>query len=63
MANKRVTAKNVGKVLDNIKAQTASDDWYRDLYVNALNQMLDDLNGDDAFGTEGQNDPRGDQRG
>lgn len=30
--------------------------------VQALDDMLNDLLGDDAFGTEGQNDPRGDHR-
>lgn len=28
-----------------------------------LNEMLNDLSDNDHFGTEGQNDPRGDQRG
>jgi hypothetical protein len=28
-----------------------------------LNRKLDELHGDDAFGTEGQCDPRGDHRG
>lgn len=29
---------------------------------NALNDVLEDLSCEDTFGTEGQNDPRGDQR-
>lgn len=29
---------------------------------NALNDVLEDLANQDTFGTEGQNDPRGDQR-
>lgn len=31
-------------------------------YGAAFEQMLSDLNGNDFFGTEGQNDPRGDFR-
>ncbi len=31
--------------------------------AGSLNEVLDGLLGDDAFGTEGQNDPRGDHRG
>lgn len=31
--------------------------------AGSLNEILDGLLGDDAFGTEGQCDPRGDHRG
>ncbi len=31
--------------------------------AGSLNEILDGLLGDDAFGTEGQLDPRGDHRG
>lgn len=34
----------------------------RDLYVDSVNEMLDDILNDDGFGTEGQSDPRGDHR-
>lgn len=32
------------------------------LFCDDFNDFLDELSGQDAFGTEGQNDPRGDQR-
>ncbi len=39
---------------DNMELTKANCDW--------LNKVLDDLTDEDAFGTEGQCDPRGDQR-
>lgn len=41
----------------------AQKDKTKEKFVSKLfNQMLDDLHGDDFFGTEGQFDPRGDCR-
>lgn len=34
----------------------------REEFAKRLNDALDDLHSRDAFGTEGQNDPRGDHR-
>ena len=63
MMAKKVTPKNLNVVLDRIKAQVANDGKEgAKYYCEALNDMLDELLGDDFFGTEGQNDPRGDHR-
>jgi len=34
----------------------------RETYVDDVESMLDDITSNDGFGTEGQDDPRGDQR-
>lgn len=56
------TQKRVAKVLENMRdmALANEDDaaMFSDFLENGLNEML----GEDAFGTEGQNDPRGDWR-
>jgi hypothetical protein len=39
-----------------------SDDYYAEAYAEMLEHMLDMLGQNDVFGTEGQSDPRGDQR-
>jgi hypothetical protein len=60
---KKVTAKNIGKVLDNFKNHVESlEPDEKKQFANDLNSFLDELAGQDAFGTEGQCDPRGDQR-
>lgn len=60
---KKITSKNYVKVLDNFK------EWMNNLPKEALKEMckelnifFDDLASEDAFGTEAQLDPRGDQR-
>lgn len=63
---KKATSKNFEKVLDNFKQ------YYRDnvkgsgatekAFLSDFNAFLDELASQDAFGTEGQCDPRGDQR-
>lgn len=64
MPKHKATSKNVHRVL-----QTALDQCnrpgdegrhYRKFWAYEMNQVCD--NAGDAFGTEGQNDPRGDQR-
>jgi hypothetical protein len=50
------------KVLQRIIHQVSIDDRDADIYADALDYMLDDLRSNDFFGTEGQCDPRGDQR-
>lgn len=66
MANK-ITPENYKEVLDKFKS------WMTDFETNGytealeetcndLNNFFDELLGMDAFGTEGQLDPRGDQR-
>jgi len=63
MPNYKVTSKNFKTVLNNI--QIAFENEPKEakvIWVEALNTMLDDLLSDDFFGTEGQCDPRGDQR-
>jgi hypothetical protein len=44
--------------------EMASEDEHDERIIAAeFNRMLDTLLGEDFFGTEGQNDPRGDHRG
>ena len=63
MARKKVKIANFKKVLANIERKfSEGDEDDKAAWVEALNTMLDDLHADDFFGTEGQNDPRGDQR-
>lgn len=63
MGYEPLSRKNFAKVLDNIKDafKRAGRDEQR-AWLEAVNTMLNDLNGDDFFGSEGQCDPRGDQR-
>lgn len=63
---KKATAKNFDKVLsnfknyydENVKGHAPSEK----AFMTDFNEFLDKLASDDAFGTEGQLDPRGDQR-
>lgn len=50
------------KVLERIKAQVERDDDDAQVYANELDSMLDALHFNDFFGTEAENDPRGDFR-
>jgi len=56
---KRATASNIKKVLAAIVKQCDDSDL-AEFWADAINRACD--NSDDMFGTEGQNDPRGDQR-
>lgn len=60
MADKRL--ERLQTVFDRIIAQCKADEDNLDMYVDQVDAMLDGLLSDDAFGTEGQTDPRGDQR-
>lgn len=63
MPNKKATTKNFTTVLDNLKKLYEEQaPQHRKFYVDWLNESLDELLNDDVFGTEGQCDPRGDQR-
>lgn len=54
---------NYPKVLHAIqKAIGEAEGDEREVWFEAFNEMLDSLASDDFFGTEGQCDPRGDQR-
>lgn len=52
----------VAKVLDNMKAMALEDEDNAAMFSEDLELYLNELNGEDAFGTEGQSDPRGDFR-
>lgn len=61
--SKRVTSRNLKVVLERLCSYALStEDESRQAFCDDLNRFLDDLSAEDAFGTEGQNDPRGDQR-
>lgn len=63
MAKHNVTKKNFQTVLDNIKKDfQKGDNMTQRHWVNELNKLLNNLLSEDFFGTEGQCDPRGDQR-
>lgn len=54
---------NFVKVLQNIsKAYIKASPDDKEVWIESFNRMCDDLLDIDFFGTEGQNDPRGDQR-
>lgn len=60
---KKVNGKNYKKVLEAITRQISeSENDERQVWFESLNEMLDELHSNDFFGTEGQNDPRGDHR-
>lgn len=58
--NKR--QQRVTKVLGNMIKLVREDEEYANMFSEGLEPLLDDYLSDDAFGTEGQNDPRGDMR-
>jgi hypothetical protein len=60
---KPMNARNFLTVLDEIAAQfLKADKQDKVVWIAAVDQMLSDLCCNDFFGTEGQNDPRGDHR-
>lgn len=63
MAYRKLTPRNFETVATEVirQFQMGSKDE-RAVWVDAFNRMLDELLGEDFFGTEGQNDPRGDHR-
>lgn len=61
--SKTVTAKNFINTMGAIIGKfEQSDPTGKKLWAEAMNEFLDDLLAQDFFGTEGQNDPRGDRR-
>lgn len=56
------TQERVAKVLERIAQMAAADGDDAQMFSDALDIMLDELHCMDAFGTEGQCDPRGDFR-
>jgi hypothetical protein len=54
--------KRLAKVLDNMRRMAEEDGDYATTFSEALDPVLDSLQSDDAFGSEGQSDPRGDMR-
>jgi len=58
--SKKLTKKNAKIVFDNILAME-DPDMQQQIYDN-FNEILNELRDGDAFGTEGQLDPRGDNR-
>lgn len=49
-------------ILEKMKIMVETNEDYAEMFDTELEYMLDDMLDDDAFGTEGQNDPRGDRR-
>ena len=63
MKRKKATISNFENVLDNMKNFfNNSDKADKQIIVDDLNEMLDMQRDNDFFGTEGQLDPRGDNR-
>jgi hypothetical protein len=60
---KQTNSKNFTSVLKNIeKAFESASKEEKKIWIDWLNDSLNNLLYEDFFGTEGQNDPRGDQR-
>lgn len=53
---------DIRKVFERIIKQCQDDEEDMLIYIDELDMMLDSLYQNDFFGTEGQNDPRGDHR-
>lgn len=63
MRRKRVTSRNLEQVMERLTVYALeTEDESRQAFCDDLNRFLDELADQDAFGTEGQCDPRGDQR-
>jgi hypothetical protein len=63
MKRKKTTISNFENVLDNMKNFfNNSDKADKQIIVDDLNEMLDMQRDNDFFGTEGELDPRGDNR-
>ena len=57
-----IKQKRTVKVLENMIALVKEDEDYAQMFSVSLECELSDMRCGDAFGTEGQSDPRGDQR-
>jgi len=63
MARKKATIKTFKQVaLKMIEMFEKEESKCKSFWVDSLNNMLDDMRDEDFFGTEGQCDPRGDNR-
>ena len=62
MAIKSTGQKKIELILERIRSACEKDSDDREMYRDAIGAMLDQLHEQDAFGTEGQSDPRGDFR-
>lgn len=63
MKYKDLNKRNFVKVLETIgEMYDKASDEEKDEWVDELSDMLDNMWANDFFGTEGQNDPRGDHR-
>jgi hypothetical protein len=63
MKKRRVTSRNLEVVLQRlVEYARSTEDESRQAFCDDLNLFLDELAEQDVFGTEGQCDPRGDQR-
>lgn len=58
----KMTKKNADKVLARIGSSIRNDKSAAKVLLYQLNEMLDGLCDSDFYGTEGQLDPRGDNR-
>ena len=62
MTNNQLQLKRMIKVLDRIKYMCMEDESNVEMFNDFLGDMLNEMRGEDLFGTEGQSDPRGDMR-
>lgn len=62
MAKKRMTRRNAESVLAQFSVFIKNNPEAGRRLIERMNAMLDNALDDDLFGTEGQLDPRGDQR-
>lgn len=62
MAKKRMTRKNAETVLANVHVFIKNNPEAGRRLIERMNALFDNALDDDLFGTEGQLDPRGDQR-
>lgn len=56
------TQERVALVLQRLADMAAKDPDEAEMLSGSLEEMLEDIHGNDGFGTEGQSDPRGDFR-
>jgi len=57
-----LSQRRLKRVLERIMDVAEEDEDFLDFICDELDKSLDTYNGEDGFGTEGQNDPRGDFR-
>ena len=63
MARKKISKKNFKEVMSSIiEMFESSSKEEQSIWVSCMNNLLDDMRDEDFFGTEGQTDPRGDNR-